>query len=123
LVSHLSNLPAEVTSFVGRRQELREVKRLLTTTRLLTLTGSGGAGKTKLALRAGRSNVRRSRPLVTGDSVRYFLVPSRCPPVVRGDIKAFGNDPDMVPWLNAKHGFGGLQSGHDLQRSDEVERS
>jgi len=49
---HLSNLPAEVTSFVGRRQELREVKRLLTTTRLLTLTGSGGCGKTKLALRA-----------------------------------------------------------------------
>jgi predicted ATPase len=49
---HLSNLPAEVTSFVGRRKELREVKRLLTTTRLLTLTGSGGVGKTKLALRA-----------------------------------------------------------------------
>jgi len=44
---HRSNLPAEVTSFVGRRQELREVKRLLTTTQLLTLTGSGGAGKTK----------------------------------------------------------------------------
>jgi predicted ATPase/DNA-binding CsgD family transcriptional regulator len=49
---YLSNLPAEVTSFVGRRQELRDVKRLLTTTRLLTLTGSGGVGKTKLALRA-----------------------------------------------------------------------
>ena len=49
---HLFNLPAEVTSFVGRRQELREVKRLLSTTRLLTLTGSGGVGKTKLALRA-----------------------------------------------------------------------
>jgi predicted ATPase/DNA-binding CsgD family transcriptional regulator len=49
---HLSNLPAGVTSFVGRRSELREVKRLLTTTRLLTLTGSGGVGKTKLALRA-----------------------------------------------------------------------
>jgi predicted ATPase len=47
-----SGLPAELTSFVGRRQELREVKRLLTTTRLLTLTGSGGAGKTRLALRA-----------------------------------------------------------------------
>jgi predicted ATPase/DNA-binding CsgD family transcriptional regulator len=52
LPRHLSNLPAEVTSFVGRREELREVKRLLTTTRLLTLTGSGGVGKTKLALRA-----------------------------------------------------------------------
>jgi predicted ATPase/DNA-binding NarL/FixJ family response regulator len=47
-----SNLPMELTSFVGRREELRELKRLLATTRLLTLTGSGGAGKTRLALRA-----------------------------------------------------------------------
>ena len=47
-----SNLPIEATSFVGRRQELREVKRLLATTRLLTLTGSGGVGKTRLGLRA-----------------------------------------------------------------------
>jgi predicted ATPase/DNA-binding CsgD family transcriptional regulator len=45
-------LPAELTSFVGRRGEMRELKRLLGTTRLLTLTGSGGAGKTRLALRA-----------------------------------------------------------------------
>jgi predicted ATPase/DNA-binding CsgD family transcriptional regulator len=49
---HPGHLPAEVTSFVGRRAELREVKRLLGTTRLLTLTGTGGAGKTKLAVRA-----------------------------------------------------------------------
>ena len=47
-----AGLPAELTSFVGRRPELREVKRLLATTRLLTLTGIGGAGKTRLALRA-----------------------------------------------------------------------
>lgn len=53
-----SNLPAELTSFVGRRQELREVKRLLTTTRLLTLTGSGGAGKTRLAVRAAADMAR-----------------------------------------------------------------
>jgi len=46
-----SGLPAELTSFIGRRPELREVKRLLATTRLLTLIG-GGAGKTRLALRA-----------------------------------------------------------------------
>ncbi|HEX8859292.1 MAG TPA: LuxR C-terminal-related transcriptional regulator [Actinomycetes bacterium] len=56
-----SNLPAELTSFVGRQQELREVKRLLTTTRLLTLTGSGGAGKTRLALRAGAEMARGFR--------------------------------------------------------------
>jgi predicted ATPase/DNA-binding CsgD family transcriptional regulator len=53
-----SNLPPELTSFVGRRIELREVKRLLTTTRLLTLTGSGGAGKTRLALRAAAEMAR-----------------------------------------------------------------
>jgi predicted ATPase/DNA-binding CsgD family transcriptional regulator len=53
-----SNLPADLTSFVGRREELREVKRLLTTTRLLTLTGSGGAGKTRLALRAAADMAR-----------------------------------------------------------------
>jgi non-specific serine/threonine protein kinase len=47
-----SNLPADLTSFVGRRPEVREVKRLMTTTRLLTLTGSGGVGKTRLAQRA-----------------------------------------------------------------------
>src|SRR5215472_2077780 len=74
----LSNLPAEVTSFVGRRQELREVKRLLTTTRLLTLTGSGGAGKTKLALRAA-AEMSRGFPdgawLVLLESIRDpFLV-------------------------------------------------
>jgi predicted ATPase len=53
-----SNLPAELTSFVGRRQELREVKRLLGATRLLTLTGSGGSGKTRLALRAAAEMAR-----------------------------------------------------------------
>jgi non-specific serine/threonine protein kinase len=53
-----SNLPAELTSFVGRRSELREVKRLLASTRLLTLTGSGGAGKTRLALRAATEMAR-----------------------------------------------------------------
>jgi non-specific serine/threonine protein kinase len=46
------NLPAELTGFVGRRDELAEVKRLLAGSRLLTLTGVGGVGKTRLALRA-----------------------------------------------------------------------
>lgn len=46
------NLPLELTSFVGRRNELAEVKKLLSTARLVTLTGIGGVGKTRLALRA-----------------------------------------------------------------------
>ncbi len=47
-----TNLPAEPTPFVGRRDELEEIKRHLMETRLLTLTGPGGIGKTRLVLRA-----------------------------------------------------------------------
>src|SRR5262245_10580373 len=47
----LHNLPREVASFVGREAELEECARLLGTTRILTLTGSGGSGKTRLAIR------------------------------------------------------------------------
>src|SRR5207247_3508982 len=44
------NLPAQLTRFIGREQAMHEVRQLLATTRLLTLTGSGGCGKTRLAL-------------------------------------------------------------------------
>jgi predicted ATPase/class 3 adenylate cyclase len=45
-----NDLPIQLTSFIGREKEIGEAKRLLTTTRLLTLTGSGGTGKTRLSL-------------------------------------------------------------------------
>ncbi|MGW0174035.1 protein kinase domain-containing protein [Rhodococcus sp. NPDC003322] len=53
------NLPAELSTFVGRRAELAETKRLLSVSRLVTLTGIGGVGKTRLALQVA-SNRRRA---------------------------------------------------------------
>ena len=42
-----------MTSFIGREREMQEVKQLLSSTPLLTLVGSGGAGKTRLAVQVG----------------------------------------------------------------------
>src|SRR6476620_5115234 len=52
------NLPAELTSFIGRRHEIAEVRRLQSASRLVTLTGIGGVGKTRLALRVAEDSRR-----------------------------------------------------------------
>ena len=49
-----TNLPAPMTRFVGRKRELGEVSELLRTERLVTLTGPGGTGKTRLAIETAR---------------------------------------------------------------------
>ncbi|MGH2372157.1 MAG: ATP-binding protein [bacterium] len=48
-----NNLPRHLTSFIGREREIADVKHRLSSTRLLMLTGSGGCGKTRLALQVG----------------------------------------------------------------------
>jgi non-specific serine/threonine protein kinase len=53
------NLPIPVTSFIGREQEVQEVTRRLDNTPLLTLTGIGGCGKTRLALEVARTVLSR----------------------------------------------------------------
>ena len=55
-----NNLPIQLTSFVGRDRELSELHRLLPSTRLLTLTGSGGTGKTRLSLQVAADLCREA---------------------------------------------------------------
>jgi len=54
-----NNLPAQVTTFVGRGREMAELKRLIGLTRLLTLTGPGGTGKTRLSLQVAADVLER----------------------------------------------------------------
>jgi hypothetical protein len=51
------NLPLQLTSFIGRERAMVEVKRWLAKSRLLTLTGAGGCGKTRLALEVAARRV------------------------------------------------------------------
>ena len=55
------NLPAEQTSFIGRRRQIQAVKAALSTARMVTLVGPGGVGKTRLALRSA-TDLRRGVP-------------------------------------------------------------
>ncbi len=54
----LTNLPAPLTSFIGREREIAELKLLLKATRMLTLTGAGGSGKTRLAIQVAAEVMR-----------------------------------------------------------------
>lgn len=74
-----SNLPAQLTSFVGRERELAEVGGLMASSRLVTLTGPGGSGKTRISLRAAS------------------LVLDRFPDGVFFVELASINEPDLVP--------------------------
>ncbi|HET9847549.1 MAG TPA: LuxR C-terminal-related transcriptional regulator [Candidatus Dormibacteraeota bacterium] len=57
----VGNLPAETTSFIGRRRELAEIRRQLAGARLVSLVGPGGVGKTRLAVRMARDLARGFR--------------------------------------------------------------
>jgi non-specific serine/threonine protein kinase len=55
------NLPYQLTSFIGREQEIAQLEELVTANRLVTLTGAGGAGKTRLALEVAAQVVESYR--------------------------------------------------------------
>jgi predicted ATPase/DNA-binding CsgD family transcriptional regulator len=59
-IAHTSHLPMPLSRFIGREREIASLTRLLDTTNLLTLTGPGGSGKTRLALRVAADRAPRS---------------------------------------------------------------
>ena len=80
------NLPLEISSFVGREKELAEVKQLLEDARLLTLTGSGGCGKTRLALAVARQLVEGFEDGVWLVELAPLADPSLVPQVVASTL-------------------------------------
>ena len=86
------NLPQQVSSFIGRDEELAEVRALVAEARLVTLTGAGGAGKTRLALQ-----VAAGLPNGSGDEVWFAdLAPLRDPELVAvtvADLLGVRRDP------------------------------
>lgn len=78
----LDNLPSELSSFVGREKELSEVGRLLEGARLLTLTGPGGCGKTRLAVAVAGGLVGRFEDGVWMAELAPLADPSLVPQAV-----------------------------------------
>lgn len=77
------NLPAPVRPLVGRRREVAQIRQLLTTSRLVTLTGVGGTGKTRLALQVAAE----SKDAFPGGRIFVDLSPLDDPRLVPGTIE------------------------------------
>jgi predicted ATPase len=80
----VEHLPAHLTSFIGRRAEMKRVSAALTDNRLVTLTGAGGAGKTRLAVQlAAALSAEAAEATRYSDGVWYIdLAPITDPDVV-----------------------------------------
>jgi len=77
-----SNLPRQLTSFIGRDREIDEVKRLLPTTALLTLHGPGGCGKTRLAFQVAADLIEQYADGVWGAELAALSDPGLVPKAV-----------------------------------------
>jgi predicted ATPase/DNA-binding SARP family transcriptional activator len=114
--SELAELPVHLTRFVGRAQELTELAHLLAATRLLTLTGAGGSGKTRLAIELATQATGTSRiawvdlaPLADAELVPQlvataFHVPGRADiSMVDATIAAIGDARTLLVLDNCEH--------------------
>ena len=99
-------LPVERTSFIGRRRELAELADLLATARLVTITGAGGAGKSRLAQRAAAMESSRFSDGVCYVGIAAVEHAARLPSAVAEAVgMQTGADADagaLVDWLAAR---------------------
>jgi predicted ATPase/DNA-binding XRE family transcriptional regulator len=96
---HKTNLPIPLTSFIGREKELKEVAELLLKSRLVTLTGSGGVGKTRLAIQVVPDVLERFPDGVWFLDLAPLSDPGLVPHVVAttlGLIEQQGRSPTMI---------------------------
>lgn len=107
LRSHLTNLPVSTNEFVGRERDLREIVRLVTAHRLVTIVGFAGIGKSRLAQEAARilsnafpDGVWRADLSGAGSSVEVGAAIAAAAGVVAGDGKS---DDRLDAWLEARH--------------------
>jgi predicted ATPase/class 3 adenylate cyclase len=87
LSAFANNLPEQLTTFIGRETEVAEIKHLLSRTRLLTLSGSGGSGKSRLALQAAAEVVDRFTNGVWFVDVATVLDPDLLPSKVAATLR------------------------------------
>src|SRR5215207_8602276 len=90
------NLPVQLSSFVGRQSELATVKRALTDSHLVTLTGVGGAGKSRLALQAASDLLHDYADGAWLVELASLSEPERVPSAVASGL-AIPEDPHRTP--------------------------
>src|SRR5262249_34051600 len=113
------NLPVQLSSFIGREKEIAQIGQLLATTRLLTLTGAGGCGKTRLALQVAKDELGGY-----ADGVWFVeLAPLRDPTLIPRTVASalaikeqVGKDPVTVlaEWLVSRHALLVLDNAEPL---------
>jgi len=100
---HPNNLPVQLTSFIGREREMGEIKKILAGTHLLTLTGVGGTGKTRLALQVSADLINE----FPGGVWLVELAPLQDPKLVEHTVASILMVPDApdhsLPDLLAAH--------------------
>ena len=114
---HPHNLPIQLTSFVGRDQEMSEIADLLHQSRLVTLTGVGGSGKTRLALQVGAEVLEEFPDGVWLVELAPLADPHRVPEAVAGALSV--HEAPGHPLLEVLRDF--LRSKHLLIVLDNCE--